>query len=284
MRDAGYPILLVLGSYPFTGSFIGISLINGVFSFLMPLLMQDAFGERMRQTGFYAALGFIVSCVPYLFIKMIHHDHAFLFLSVLTVTCCLRYIRTSKPTDLYLTTLAALAVSITRPAGNLFSMVVIVVLFLIARDRRKLASFAISIAIFAAGIGLYSLHRTHLLRGLTGVSEASYTGKQVFYNLYINSRYFDIRIDRSFGPATAKLIDNLEEGLKEHKRGRESPQMAEWFKALDAPAAFVDKQFRAFDKAGLIANIFNYPSHDYSRCSASSRRTTASFSAQRSRS
>jgi hypothetical protein len=262
-RDAGYPILLVLSGYPFTGSFIGISLINAAFAFLMPLLVQDGFGEPMRRTGFYAAIVMIVSCIPYLFLKVIFHDHAFVFFSVLTVTYGMRYIRTIRPADLYGTTLASLAASFTRPAGNLFFLVVLALLFLAAPGRRRIASFAVCIAIFAAGIGLYSLHRSYVLRGETGVSEISYSGRQIYYNLYINSRYFDIRIDRSLGPANARIIDSLEEGLKDHERGREPPRLAEWFKENGAPAAFVEKQFRVFDKAGLIENMFRFPSHDY---------------------
>src|ERR1700758_3592855 len=37
-RDIGYPLLLVLGGYPFTHSFVGITLINAAFAVLMPLL------------------------------------------------------------------------------------------------------------------------------------------------------------------------------------------------------------------------------------------------------
>jgi hypothetical protein len=45
-RDIGYPLLLVLGGYPCTHSFVGITFINAAFAALMPLFVYGIIGRE----------------------------------------------------------------------------------------------------------------------------------------------------------------------------------------------------------------------------------------------
>src|SRR6266705_695983 len=127
-RDIGFALLLVLGGYPLTHSFIGITLIHALFAFLMPILAYEIIGSAWRRTALWTALALMASAAPYIYLKMIHHDHAYIFFSLLTLFFAVKFLRTTRAVHLYAMTFALLAASFTRPAGNILLVVVLGVL------------------------------------------------------------------------------------------------------------------------------------------------------------
>jgi hypothetical protein len=111
-RDVGYPLLLVIGGYPFTQSFVGITLINTAFSVALPLLAYGIVGRGLPAVAFGVAVAVIFSATPYVFLKMIHHDQAYLFFTTLTLYCGVTFLRRKSFIWIYSMTGAALAASL----------------------------------------------------------------------------------------------------------------------------------------------------------------------------
>jgi hypothetical protein len=256
MRDILYPVLLVIAGFPFTNSFIGISIVSAAFSFLMPLLVHASVGPSMRIAAFYASLALMLSLTPYIFIKFTFHDHLFMFLLIFTFFLSMKYLRSKQAITLQFATIASVLTGLARPAANLFPPCLLVTLFIMDAKPKNIWRYVIGIVVILAA-------SAHLLASKSGVSESSYTGRQLLYNLYVNSRDFNVKIDASLGPATARLFEVLQ-NLPE--RPMESAAFSEWVRrnrVIGISEASIEKQFTSVSRDELIANIFNSPNPDY---------------------
>jgi hypothetical protein len=255
-RDIGYPLLLVLSGYPFTHSFIGITLINAAFALLIPLLVHGTIGPKWPALAFVGGLATILSASPYLLMKLIHHDHAYVFFTLLTLYFGVRFLRREQYRNLYFMTLAAIAASLTRPAGNLFFLVAIG--FVAAALPRRWRHYAACIVLFAAAIGGYALYR-HTV-GLDDPKD-SYTGRQIFYNPYINSREYGIRIGPELGPATTRLIASVRAGLTAHPI--DSQFFQDWLAGQHFPKEAADRYFQGRTVDELVDRVLTHPQYDF---------------------
>jgi hypothetical protein len=235
---------------------IGITLINAAFALLIPLLVHGIIGPKWPALAFVAALGTILSAAPYVLMKFIHHDHAYLFFTLLTLYLGVRFLRREQYRYLYFMTLAAIAASLTRPAGNLFFLVAIG--FVAAALPRRWPHYAACIVLFAAVIGGYALHRHKV--GLDDPKD-SYTGRQIFYNPYVNSREFGIRIGSELGPATARLIASLRAGLTAHPV--DSQFFQDWLTGQHFPKEAADRYFRGRTVDELVDRVLTHPHYDF---------------------
>jgi hypothetical protein len=256
-RDIGYPLLLVLGGYPFTHSFVGITLINAVFAVLMPLLVYGIIGRERPALALFGALATILSAAPYVFMKMIHHDHAHMFFTLLTLYLGVNFLRRQSYPYLYLMTLAAIAASLTRPAGNLFFFVAIRFAAAAGGGPRRWHHYALCFLLFAAVAGSYALHRHQV--GLDDPKD-SYTGRQIFYNPYVNSREFGIRIWPGLGPATAQLVSSLRAGLTAHPI--DSQFFQDWLAGQQIPEEAANRYFRGRTVEELVERVLTHPHYD----------------------
>jgi hypothetical protein len=255
-HDIGYPLLLVLGGYPFTHSFAGITLINAVFAVLMPLLVYGIIGRERPTLALLGAFATILSTAPYVFMKMIHHDHAYMFFTLLTLYLGVNFLRRQAYPCLYLMTLAAIAASLTRPAGNLFFFVAIG--FAAAAGPRRWHHYSLCFLLFVAVAGSYALHR-HQVR--LDDPKDSYTGRQIFYNPYVNSREFGVPISPELGPAMAQLVTSLRSGLAAHPI--DSLFFQDWLAGQQIPEDAANRYFRGRTVDELVERVLTHPHYDF---------------------
>lgn len=150
-RDAGYPLLLVVTGYPWTGSFLPIALLQAAFSALMPLMLYWAVVRVSPATAYYAGIAALASLAPFHFMKWIHHDHAYIFFMLVVVAILATFLQTRRTFFLYAFTVASVAASFMRPAGNLLFPVLLLVAYVTVRGR--LVHYAACIMATWAGNG-----------------------------------------------------------------------------------------------------------------------------------
>lgn len=260
-RDIGYPLLLIMGGYPATHSFAGITLIQAAMAWAMPLLVHGTVGPQHPKAAYLAGLLTIASLAPYLFMKMIHHDQAYVFFSTLGVFLSARYLRSGTLTTLYLLLGALIAASLTRPAGNLLVVPLLLLMWVYRPSAWK--HYLICTVAIAAVFGVYSTHRSRVLGPTAEGESRSYAGRQIFYNLYVNSREFGARFDESLGPATQTLFKRVRDLLK--NGALTGAKMREFYAAHGYPpvaSEFLFTRYQGRDEE-FIAALKNSPNHDY---------------------
>jgi hypothetical protein len=94
-------------------------------------------------------------------------------------------------------------------------------------------------------------------------SVPSYKGRQIFYNLYVNSADFGIRVDESLGPATARLFAHAREELRPGSLNGERLNI--WYRSHNFTEAAKKFWFTQFDgrNEAFIESLIQHPSHDY---------------------
>ena len=137
-RDVGFPILLVLSGYTLTGSFIGITLIHAVFAALMPVFIYAALQPFSTSVAYYSGQTANLCLGSFLFIKFIHHDQAYIFTIFLMLMFLSVFLTRGAYKYLYYFTLACIAASICRPAGNLLFPLFLIIAFVAAPRARAL--------------------------------------------------------------------------------------------------------------------------------------------------
>ena len=238
-RDIGYPFLLLLSGYTIFGSFIGVTLIEAVFAILMPVLVYCSIRRASPAAALYAGAATILSLAPIYFFKWIHHDQAFVFFTILVIATLANFLQSRKNVFLYCFTIAALAASFTRPAGNLLFPVLLVVAYITVRGR--IVHYLACLLIFISAATLYQWHRYEIFDMRNQASVPSYSGQQIFYNLYINSAELGIRISPDIGPNLKHVTEVLREKLQPNLR--ESVYLQKLMGEL--PPAFIEENVYA---------------------------------------
>jgi len=260
-RDVGYPLLILATGYAATHSFTGLVLLQATMAWSIPLLVYGTVGPAHHRAGFAAGLVTILSMSPFLFMKMIHHDQAYVFLSLLTVYLAACFVRSSQVRFLYLAIATMIFASLTRPAGNLLAVPLIVLIWLYRPTswRHCLVGFAAMLACAAA----YADHRAVLLGVTLDGTVPSYVGRQVFYNLYVNSAAYGVRIDPSVGPATAHLFAQVSTMLAQGSL--HAAPLEAFYSAQNIPEAARKFWFTRFDGHDdeFVESLIEHPSYDY---------------------
>src|SRR5450830_684854 len=78
-REVGFPLLYILGGFPFTHSFIGITLILASFAVLIPVLVYLSLVWASPTIAFYMGLACIISLSPVTYLKFFYPDQADMF-------------------------------------------------------------------------------------------------------------------------------------------------------------------------------------------------------------
>jgi hypothetical protein len=259
-RDVGYPLLLLLGGYGMTQSFIGVMAVHVLLAWSIPVAVYATFGRAYRHFGYYTAAVVAFSLTPYLYLKFIHHDLTYIAFSVLSLALLVEYLHGGRIAVLYGFLAAIIATCLTRPAGNLLFLPLLA-LFWIFRPAQW-RHYLFVAAIFAAVLAAYSVHRDRVLGRTPDGSRPSYFGRQIFYNLYINSAAYGISITPALGPATARLIDKARKEVAEHPL--DSPHMDLWYRAHGFPQAAKEFWFTQYvgQDQRFVSSLFEHPSHD----------------------
>lgn len=262
-RDLGFPLLLWLTGYCYTHSFIGITILHAIFAILIPILIYLTIGEAFPVAAFGGAVAAIASMLPYQFMKWIHHDQAYVFLTVLFVYVATRYARTPGYRHLYTLTVVAMLVSITRPAGNAVFPAALCLAYVI--KPQKLVPFALCAGLFVTCTIAYKCHRQHFADAGPGGEVPSYTGQQIFFNLYLHSAENGIHLSEDLGSSTRELANVMRRLAA--PTPRESPFLKSWVDEYlhigMFDREFAEKQFRQFTPDGLVHAMFEHPNWEY---------------------
>lgn len=261
IRDIGYPLLLLLTGYTLTYSFIGVTLLQAAMAWAIPLLVYGSVARVSRWAAFYAAVATILSLSPFIYMKFMHHDLPYIFFSMLTLYLAIVFLSSGRRGYLYLAIASLIAVSLIRPGGNaLAAPLLLVVLVLKPSKWRHYLLCALVVAICALA---YAAHRVSLLGETPQGHVPSYFGHQIFYNLYVNSADYGVRVEPSLGPATAHLFARAREQIKDGSL--DSKALDEWYHAHNFPEPTKERWFTGFNgrPEAFIETLIQEPSHDY---------------------
>jgi hypothetical protein len=258
-RDAGYPLLLVLGGYPWLHSFIPVLLIQALFAVLLPITVYEGLRRLAPATAYYVGLASIASFSPLYFMKMIHHDQLYIFLAQLMSCALLVFVQTKQMRYLYFFTAAAICASLARPAGNAVFPLFIVVAYVAVRGR--FVHYVTCVTIFAASVAGYAWHRQVIFDLQHAAETPSYFGQQAFYNPYLNTFDYGIRLSPEVGPNFARAVEEL------RKRLQPDPQHSELIHSVYANTQYKIEFARAnFDPLSadqLIDRVLTAPNWEY---------------------
>ena len=258
-RDIGFPLLLWLTGYPNHGSLIPLTLLHASFAVLLPVLVYQAIYNVSSGVAFYAAVASVVSLTPILFMKWLHHDHLYVFASVLMLSVLISAFASPRPVLLYAFTAAALLASLSRPAGNLLFPAFLLIAYAVRRGARR--HYLICLAVFVVSMAGYQWHRYIVFDIANQPTVPSYTGQQVFYNLYQNSREFGIRLSPDLGPNMRRIHDRLRASVL--PAPRDSTFIASY--ALTYPPAerFLQREVYPLSPDAFMRRVYDQPNWEF---------------------
>lgn len=268
-RDIGFPLLLILSGYYVSHSLIGITIIQALMGIAIPALIYLAVAPVSRVGAYYTAFASIVTLSPYFFFKWVHHDQAFVFFCIVTIWTFCRFVAYKQPRYLYWFTLAVIGASLTRPAGNLLFPVFIIVAYLAARVV-SLRHYVACVLLFAGAVGAYQIHRYVILDMANRDYVPSYTGQQIFYNLYMNSKEYGIILSEDLGPGIRAITDQIHEAMLPEPRSSEilksfmnwESNPSDFTEKVTIP--FLNKYFFPYSAAEFRSQLYRDPNWEYS--------------------
>lgn len=257
-REVGFPLLYILGGFPFTHSFIGITLILATFAVLISMLVYLCLEKTSPVLAYLMGLACIVTLSPYTYLKFFYPDEAYIFFNLLAVTFLIRFMQSENKFQLlYFFTLTALMASFTRTAGNFMFPVLLAAAYLTRRGSIK--HYISCVLIFALGTGLYQWHRYEVFDMRHQTSIPSGKGMQILYATYLFLGDFGVKLTPDIGPNTKRLFDRMREELGTNVR--QSPLIKQGLG--DSPKEFMEKNFYAYTPEQLIEKISTKPNEEY---------------------
>ncbi|MEW5944696.1 MAG: hypothetical protein AB1742_00720 [bacterium] len=255
-RTPGYPFVMLASGVTLFKSLIGLTVVQFVTSLFVPPMVYRITLAIDRRLAFNTALASVVSLVPFLYVKCVLTEHAYIFLLVLTIYLYAGYTAGGRTAQVYLLALALAYAALLRPSAILLSLAVLP-LTVVFVPRRVLHS--ILAAVLIAGI----LCAWMLVRpSVTGVPgkfspTGNLTGKALFANVYMFSKG---RLADMNGPAAGRLKTTLLEYLKTHPD--EIRRYGEGFKIEEYRVEHFFGRFED-DPEGLLRYAFKSPSFAY---------------------
>jgi hypothetical protein len=256
-KDVGFPLLYILGGFPFLHSFIGITLILALFAVLIPVLVYLSLVRTSPTIAFYMGLVCILSLAPVTYMKFFYHDQAYMFFNILTVALLVEFLWCGRFLMLYSFTLAALAASFTRTAGNLMYPVLITIAYVAVRGRFR--HYLGSVLIFLLFVGIYQWHRYEIFDMRNQPSIPSGAGISTFYGTYQYTGDFGVQLSPDFGPNTKYLLDELRKQLQPNVRESELIKRT----MADVPPEFAEQHVYAYTPEQLYEKIIKEPNEEY---------------------
>jgi hypothetical protein len=256
-REVGFPLLYILGGFPFTHSFIGITLILAAFGVLIPVLVYYSLTRASSAIAFYMGLACILSLSPVTYMKFFYPDQADMFFNLLAMTLLIGFLWSGRFQMLYFFTLAALAASLTRTAGNLMYPVLMVVAYVTVRGQFR--HYVACVLIFTLGLGANAWHRYEIFDMRNHPSHPSGMGMQILYSEYLYLGDFGYRLSPDIGPNTKRLIELMRQDLQ--PTVRESPLIKK--QMGDSPPEFMEQYFYVYTPEELLEQICTKPNEEY---------------------
>jgi hypothetical protein len=264
-RDIGMSLIWIISGFPLTGSLSGVVIIQVMMGLAMPLLSYLALHPWFPRTAYYTALALTLSLAPILLSKFIHHDQPYIFFTVVSLYFCSRYMLTKSPSYLYALGASVFGLVLIRQAGTgLFWLLIPVCgLWGGVKSYKHIAAAAL---IFVGASMAYSKYRASM-QGETGGP-----GVQLFYNIYINSSEFGVRLSPFLGPNVKFIINRVHDCLLP------SPATSPYVRSLDGPPDFIN-HFYKYTADELVEKISARSNTGYYNFISGSGCLTESFSA-----
>jgi hypothetical protein len=256
-REVGFPLLYILGGFTWLHSFIGIILIYAAFAVLIPVLVYWSLMRASQTIAFYVGIACIISLSPYTYIKFFFHDQAYIFFNLLAVALLMEFLWSGQFRLLYFFTLAALAASFTRTAGNLLYPVLLTIAYVAVRGRFR--HYLGCGLIFILVTGAYQWHRYEIFDMRNQPSILSGKGGQIFYSTYLYLGDFGYRLSPDLGPNTKRLLEELRRDLQSGVRQSALIQQA----LSDDPQEFLEQHVYAYTPEELFKKICTQPNEEY---------------------
>jgi hypothetical protein len=207
-RDIGFPLLLILTGFPFTDSLYGIIAAHSLMAVLIPTGIYAALQGTSPRIALLAAMTCILSLAPFLAIKLIYHDQLYIFLTMLSALSFLYYVRSGRPLILYATSLILLVTSFTRPAGN--GLFILLIIFAWLAHRLNVKHCVTAAILFASIVYASHEYRRFIMSVPVDAPTPSYMGLQIFYNLYVNSSDYGVKLSPELGPTMKNRYERVE--------------------------------------------------------------------------
>jgi hypothetical protein len=189
--------------------------------------------------------------------KFFYPDQADMFFNLLAVALLIEFFWTGRFRILYFFTLAALAASFTRTAGNLMYPVLLTIAYVTVRGRfRHYLGCAL---IFALATGVYQWHRYEIFDMRNQPSIPSGKGMQIFYGTYLYLGDFGYRFSPDLGPNSKLLLEKLRAGLQPNVRDSALIRRA----LSDDPTEFMEKHIYPYTPEELFEKISTEPNEEY---------------------
>jgi hypothetical protein len=161
---------------------------------------------------------------------------------------------------LYLFTTAAICASIARPSGNALFPLFLIVSYIAARGN-ILHYFACSI-VFIAFLAGYAWHRQVIFDVRHAREMPSYVGAQLFYNPYLNTLDYGIRLSpNDVGPNLARAVDELRKHLQPNPK--DSEFIRTQYAGPPYETKFAEKYIDPFTTDELIEQVVTSPNWEY---------------------
>jgi hypothetical protein len=207
--------------------------------------------------AFYMGLVCILSLAPFTYMKFFYPDQADMFFNLLAVALLIEFLWTGRFRMLYFFTLAALAASFTRTAGNLMYPVLMAIAFVTVRGRFR--HYFGCLLIFVLATGAYQWHRYEIFDMRNQPTIPSGKGMQTFYGTYLYLGDFGYRLSPDLGPNTKHLLEELRQELQPNVRDSALIKRA----LHKAPSENVERLVFAYTPEELIEKISTEPGEEY---------------------
>jgi hypothetical protein len=186
-RTIGYPLLIMLSGFPWTGSVVPLLALQASFAALTPWLALRTFAWFDRTAGVVAGVLCLASLTPFFFQNVFYHDGACLFFGFLAITFAAGWFARQKLIYLYLSLGSAAFAYLVQPAviGFIVGCAGAFLIFALSRGR-QLKHVGAALAIVAAIVAAVSVFHSWSLRQ-SGSQVHSLLGRQLFLNAYLRS-------------------------------------------------------------------------------------------------
>lgn len=265
-REIGYPLLLIGSGLFYFKSLIGITIIQSLMAISMPVMIYATLRDASETWAYVVGVVAAATLTPVLFVKWVHHDQAYVFVSVLDIWLFARFAVRGHPATLYALTFAILGASVVRPAGNLLFPVLLLTAYLVRRV--PIRHYVANIVIFLSITGLYGLQRYEMFEK-GQATKPSYTGQQIFYNLYINSAEYRITLGPELGPNMRAITDIIREKMQPDPRHSSELAALAGFNTASPEfrdkvlTPFYEKHFFRFSPDELSHELYRNPNWEY---------------------
>jgi hypothetical protein len=249
-RDIGMALIWLVSGFPLTHSLTGVVIIQVIMGLTMPLLGYLALHPWFPRTAYYTALAVTLSLAPFLLCKFIHHDQPYIFFTIVSLYLFNRYMLTKSPGYLYALEASVFGLGLIRQAGTGLFWLLMPVCAL-QGGVRSYKHIALAAAIFFGASMAYSKYRTSI-QGETGG-----LGVQLFYNFYVNSSEFEVKLSPDLGPNVKLILNRVYECLLP------SPAMSPYVQNLEGPTDFKANQFYKYTADEIVEKISTQSNYGY---------------------